>query len=216
MLQAWEEAGDAIDSGLAVDGEAENKDMLKLQRLLAAKVKKARQARQERERKRAERVSRVKEVWKHCKAKGYKLGRVPLVATVSDEDDEGGADEADESRWHHHHPHTGLLPASAGGEFSWPCMFVYPSHSQSDFVKHFAESEMLALRMAEMFPETENEGDETAIPWDYNNEFRCSNLAVYFEVHPTQLGKKDAMLVQKKTRCFPRLRQLPKGNKYLR
>ena len=39
------------------------------------------------------------------------------------------------------------------------------------------------MRMAEMFPELESEGDETAMPWDYNNEFRCSNLAVYFEVN---------------------------------
>ena len=192
MLQAWEEAGDAIDSGLAVPGEAANKDLLKLQKLLATKVKKARQARQARERKRAERVARVKEVWKHCKSKGYQLGRVPLVATVSDEDDEGGADGADESRWHHHHPHTGQLPESINSEWSWPCMFVYPSHSQSDFVKHFGEKEMLALQMAEMFPEVENEGDETSVPWDYNNEFRCSNLAVYFEVHcATEMKKGD-------------------------
>jgi len=40
------------------------------------------------------------------------------------------------------------------------------------------------LRMAEMFPEEEDgKGSETEMPWDYNNEFRCSNLAVYFEVH---------------------------------
>ena len=25
--------------------------------------------------------------------------------------------------------------------------------------------------------------DETAVPWDHNNEFVCSKLAVYFEVH---------------------------------
>jgi Cns1/TTC4 Wheel domain len=186
MLQNWEEAGDAIDAGLAVPGEAENKDLLKLQQLLNAKVRKARQARQERERKRAERVASVKLVWKHCKSNGIQLGRVPLVATVSDEDDEGGANDVDESRWHHHHPHTGQLPVcvnSNNSDWSWPCMFVYPSHGQSDFVKHFGENEMLAYRMADMFPELEKEGEETVMPWDYNNEFRCSNLAVYFEVN---------------------------------
>ena len=35
-----------------------------------------------------------------------------------------------------------------------------------------------------MFPELEDSSeDETAVPWDYNNEFVCSSLAVYFEVH---------------------------------
>jgi hypothetical protein len=42
---------------------------------------------------------------------------------------------------------------------------------------------MIAMRMAEVFPELEQEGDETAVPWDTNNEFTCSRLAVYFEVH---------------------------------
>ena len=181
MLQDWEEAGDAIDKGLAVPGEAENKDLLKLQKLLAEKVRKARLSRQKREKRRAERVSKVKQVWKHCKEGGIQLGRVALVASVSDDDDEAG-DDADESRWHHHHPHTGELPSIVAGDWSWPCMFLYPSHSQSDFVKHFAESEMLAMRMGEMYPELEA-GEETAMPWDFNNEFQCSKLAVYFEIN---------------------------------
>jgi hypothetical protein len=113
------------------------------------------------------------------------------VATVTDEEDEG--DEADESRWNSHFPHTGRLPTEfPNGEWSWPSLFVYPSHSQSDFVESFVESEMLALRMAEMFPELESAEDETAIPWDYKNEFVCSSLAVYFEVHCTE-QKNEAM-----------------------
>jgi hypothetical protein len=144
MLQCWEQAGDAIDAGLAVADQAGNKDLVKLQKLLAEKVRKARLARQKRERRRAERVSKVKEVWKHCKESGIQLGRVALVGSVSDEDEE--ADDFAESRWHQHFPHTGQLPSVIQGDWSWPCLFVYPSHSQSDFVKHFAESEMLAMR----------------------------------------------------------------------
>ena len=36
-----------------------------------------------------------------------------------------------------------------------------------------------------MFPEQEEDDGnaETEMPWDYNNEMRCSNLAVYFDVH---------------------------------
>jgi len=44
----------------------------------------------------------------------------------------------------------------------------------------------LAVRMAEVFPELEDGQTETAMPWDYNNVFTCSNLAVYFEVHCTE------------------------------
>ena len=191
MLQAWEEAGDAIDSGLGVEGESANKDLLKLQKLLADKVRKARLARQKREKARAERVSKVKAIWKHCREAKIQLGRVALVASIGDDDEE--ANDADESRWHHHHPHTGVIPSSVNGEWSWPCLFVYPSHSQSDFVKHFGESEMIAMRMAEMFPELDEDGLETTMPWDYNNEFQCSKLAVYFEINCPPGSENDAV-----------------------
>ncbi len=36
--------------------------------------------------------------------------------------------------------------------------------------------------MEEMFPEEEEGNIETGMSWDYSNEFRCSNLFVYFEV----------------------------------
>lgn len=182
MLQNWEEAGDAIDSGLSCDKD--NKDLIKLRSLCEKKVRRARMDRQKRERARAERSSRVKDVWKHCKGSEITLGRVPLVANVNDDDDD---DDEAEARWHHHHPHTGRIPQKVGGdEWSWPCMFIYPSHNQSDFVEHFAESEMIALRMAEVFPELESGKSETSLSWDYNNQFICSNLAVYFEVHCTE------------------------------
>ena len=188
MLQMWEEAGDAIAKGLAVDKE--NKELLKLEKLLAQKVRKARLARQKRERRRAERVVRVKEVWKWCKESNTQLGRVPLVATVTDDEDVGDNDaDAEESRWHHHHPHSGKLPARLpNSDWAWPCMFIYPSHKQSDFVEHFAESDVLALQMAQVFPEIEDGETSTRMQWDYNNEFVCSNLAVYFEVHNTSDG----------------------------
>jgi len=124
------------------------------------------------------------------------LGRVALVASVSDDDDyDVGVESADarESRWHHHFPHTGVIPSPLpdNGMWSWPCLFLYPSHSHCDFVKHFGEDEMLALRMAEMFPELEA-GQETVMPWDHSNEFQCSKLAVYFEVNcPQELDKND-------------------------
>ena len=211
QLKHWDEAGDALDQGLAVDKD--NVELNKLSQKLATHIRKARQARQQRAKARAERISKVKQVWKHCqqnKQQRIQLGRTALVTTASeggiDVDDDENA-EQEESKWHQHLPMSGILPrpvilgggGGGGGndeeEWVWPCMFLYPSHLQSDFIKEFGETEMLAARMAQMFPELEEETEEengssspsttatTSVPWDVNNEFVCSNLAVYFEVH---------------------------------
>ena len=196
MLHNWEEAGNAIDHGLELPGQLNNIDLKQLQSQVSAKVFQARRLRQERERARALRVSRVKQVWKHCQDFGIQLGRLPLVATVTD--DEDGTE--DESKWHHHRPHSGSLPESTKyNGWTWPCMFLYPSHNQSDFVKQFAESDMLALIMAGMFPESEDmigEQQQEAEPpsWDYNHEFVCSNLAVYCEVHCSDNDGDDSLI----------------------
>lgn len=218
MLKHYDDAGDAIDSGLAVD--ANNHELKKLQQTLSQKIRQARQLRQQRASARAERVAKVKAVWKHCNPKQQqqqennknsmiKLARTALVATVTDDDDEGeGNGDERESRWHQHLPISGVLPqqqqsASMDDEWTWPCLFLYPSHKQSDFIKDFGESELLAARMAELFPELEEDDGaqdseneqkkllETNVPWDVNNEFTCSNLAVYFEVH--QVSDDDAI-----------------------
>lgn len=194
MLKHWGGAGDAIEEGLALPGEDMNKDLLKLQKLLETKVRKSRQERQKKERARAERAVKIKGVWKHCSESKIGLGRVPLVASVTDEEDEDLMEDGDaqEARWHNHFPHTGLLPERSpqDGEWTWPTMFLYPSHRQSDFVRNLGEYEMLAYRMADMFPELEDiDTDETRMPWDFNNEFVCSKLALYFEVHCTEGGK---------------------------
>lgn len=182
MLQNWEDAGDAIDSGLGIDQD--NQPLIRLRHRLQKKISRARDARQKRQKARARRIAKVKDVWKHCKMNNIVLGRIPLVSKVNDDDDDYDKN-VDDTRWHHHHPHTGLLPKEFGesGKWSWPCMFLYPSHNLSDFIEHFAETDMLAIRMAEVFPELESGQSETAVTWDFNNEFVCSRLAVYFEVH---------------------------------
>lgn len=233
MLQNWEEAGDAIESGLTAtsatnkDGNSsdtmnnERKDLIKLQKLLEHRVRRARQERQKRERTRAERLVNIKNVWKHCQKESIQLGRVPLVSTIDNDDDndaapfhensydsDGKNDEFFVRRWNSHFPHTGKLPTCQRWHtkekhqqddveevWSWPCMFLYPSHRQSDFIEQFHENEMFALRLAQLFPEVNEDDDDdnhevsegvhgtTDIPWDYNNEFVCSKLAIYFEVH---------------------------------
>jgi len=125
-LRCWEEAGDAVDGGLAVDNE--NADLKKLQQQIDDRVRKARTLRQQRERARAERTSRMKQLWRHCNpsdgdsSSTIRLGRIPLVSGVADDDD---GDDEEESRWHRHLPHSGKLPTTAGNDdWSWPCLFL--------------------------------------------------------------------------------------------
>jgi len=172
----WELCAFACDEGLKAD-----KDNAPLKKLSAAVAKQAmaeRNARQKKERERVKRVGTVKSLWKWCKEKKIKLGRVPLVATLEDEEDE---DDTEEKRWNHVQPHFGKMPAIESlMEYTFPAMFLYPTVGQSDFVEGMAGGEMIAMRLAEMFPEEGND-----IPWDHSQMFKCSNLAIYFEVHQT-------------------------------
>jgi tetratricopeptide (TPR) repeat protein len=195
MLGGWEAAASAVESGLVVDSD--NVDLKKLSHQIDGRVRRSRAVRQQRERARAERASRVKAVWLHCKQsrpRPIRLGRVALASRVREDDEEGaGGASDDEGRWHHHLPHSGLLPRcssssppqpSPDSDWSWPVLFLYPSHHQSDLIEQFGENEIFAVHLARLFPELdEDECPESLVPWDRDNEFHCSRLALYFEVH---------------------------------
>merc|ERR1711966_609491 len=100
---------------------------------LGEKVRKARLRRQQRERARAERTSQIKQLWRYCREADISLGRFPLVAAVRDDEDEEEGNEMREAKWHHHYPHTGQLPTRQMHDHSrwtWPVLFIYPSHNQ--------------------------------------------------------------------------------------
>mmetsp|Transcript_20821 Transcript_20821/g.41652 ORF Transcript_20821/g.41652 Transcript_20821/m.41652 type:complete len:550 (+) Transcript_20821:78-1727(+) len=183
-LKDYGGAGDALDAGLALAGQEKNRDFLRLQRSIAGKIRSARSARARRERARAERVSTIKKVWGHCHGSGFQLGRTALVASVDVDDDDGedGPADGDGGRWNSHYPHSGRVPDVRSKE--WPVVFLYPSHRQSDFVDRFAEDDMFAVRMAQMFPHPDDEADAKQSTWDHGGELVCSDLAVYFEAHP--------------------------------
>jgi hypothetical protein len=69
------------------------------------------------------------------------------------------------------------LPREEEGVGLWPLLLLYPQHQVNDFVERAAETEMLALLLAEVMPE---EGPPA--PWDRQEEYRCSNVEVYFQV----------------------------------
>ena len=179
----WELCLDACTAGLAADPSS-----AVLQKLLNSVSKNAlheRSQRQTFERDRAERVGDVKALYKWCKSRNVSLGRVPLVEGVCEDDDyygDSGGREV-EKRWNFHQPHSGKMPSVGkdgnSNDYTWPAMFLYPAVGQSDFVDAFAGGELLAERLADMFPEEAG----SRVAWDHDGSYVCSSLAVYFEVH---------------------------------
>lgn len=66
---------------------------------------------------------------------------------------------------------------------SFPVMLLYPTHSQSDFIKAFAETETLNQHLDYIFP----------LPWDHDQEFTANDVEAYMETIAgglIKLGKK--------------------------
>ena len=64
----------------------------------------------------------------------------------------------------------------SSGVWSWPCLFMYPEFSQSDFVQAFSEENSLEEVLMTMFPP----GIPQYAPWDARQEYIVSELEVYF------------------------------------
>ena len=184
MLKNYVLCGDAIESGLKIDNE--NMELRKLSNILSTKIQIARNELKLKQKARIERISTIKRIWKHCVEKGIQIGRIPLLSMndVTDlEEDDNIDTNAQETTWKYNLPFSGKLPSlNTSKEWTWPCLFIYPSHSQSDFIECMPESDMIALQLATMFPELERDEDNN-IPWDYKNEFTCGNLEIYIEIH---------------------------------
>ncbi|KAF1979488.1 TPR-like protein [Bimuria novae-zelandiae CBS 107.79] len=54
---------------------------------------------------------------------------------------------------------------------SFPVLLLYPTHSQSDFIKAFGESETLSQHLEYIFP----------LPWDERQEFTLKDVEAYME-----------------------------------
>mmetsp|Transcript_42625 Transcript_42625/g.86176 ORF Transcript_42625/g.86176 Transcript_42625/m.86176 type:complete len:514 (+) Transcript_42625:109-1650(+) len=63
-------------------------------------------------------------------------------------------------------------------ELEWPCYFLYPQYSQSDFIESFSESTMLAEHMATIFSE-----DGPPAVWDEKWEYKCSSMECYLQLN---------------------------------
>ena len=66
----------------------------------------------------------------------------------------------------------------------WPVILLYPQYSQIDVIQGVTATDMLAVHLAEMFPELSDldlNGNSSglAVPWDRDGEYQVSKLAVY-------------------------------------
>ncbi|KAM5149087.1 tetratricopeptide repeat protein 4 isoform 1-T3 [Mantella aurantiaca] len=60
------------------------------------------------------------------------------------------------------------------GRLSWPVLFLYPEHSQTDFISAFHEDSRFHDHLTAMF-------SEDLPPWDTERKYLAHNLEVYFE-----------------------------------
>ncbi|XP_046399889.1 DNA polymerase interacting tetratricopeptide repeat-containing, protein of 47 kDa [Ischnura elegans] len=74
-----------------------------------------------------------------------------------------------------------LHPAAEGakvtlgtdGRLSWPCLFMYPEHTVTEFVRQWHEDVTFHSQLGEMFAERAE--------WDQEGKYKIENLACYFE-----------------------------------
>lgn len=60
------------------------------------------------------------------------------------------------------------------GVLHWPVLFLYPEHSQTDFISAFSENASFIDHLAMMF------GEELP-PWDIDRKYQPQNLQLFFE-----------------------------------
>lgn len=78
-------------------------------------------------------------------------------------------------------------PLDPSSTLGFPVMLLYPAHAQTDFIKHFQESESLNDHLSYTLP----------LPWDEESEYTLSNVECYMETIEGGLikaGKKVSLL----------------------
>lgn len=166
-LDKLPEARDACDRGLEVD--AANKPL----QLLSTKITKRAEYVAEVERKRREREERVRReaaTLKHA----LKARNIPTRSTDKAPEMEDAAISLEN-------------PVDASSTLSFPVMFLYPLHHQTDFIKALAEDESVGQHLSYILP----------LPWDEEHEYTPENVECYVETTAgglIKVGKKMALL----------------------
>ncbi|NXD95231.1 TTC4 protein, partial [Chaetorhynchus papuensis] len=100
---------------------------------------------------------------------------IKLVLEPSDEEEEvsDGLAEISLDGFHPDSATGAKVHLDADGNLSWPVLFLYPEHEQTDFTVAFHENSRFIDHLMVMFAELP--------PWDLEKKYLPNNLELYFE-----------------------------------
>lgn len=154
LAHGWlDEAAKFVRAGLRIEPEAA--DM----KALAEKVGEAQAVIERRKKQEAEERTRANDLLElvkaHCDGRGIRIG-LPVEPLI--------------------HKYCAPPEIDEDSALHWRVLFLYPQVSQHDFVESVSELSTLGQQLDVMFPDD----GSGAAPWDTANEYRVSNLEVYF------------------------------------
>ncbi|XP_038393367.1 tetratricopeptide repeat protein 4 isoform X1 [Canis lupus familiaris] len=168
-LKNFAEAVNWCDEGLQID--AREKKLLEM-RAKADKLKRTEQ----RDIRKAKLKEKKEQNENEALLQAIKARNIRLVseAVGQDEDsDSEGLGEIFLDGLSSDNPYGARLNVDEQGRLSWPVLFLYPEHAQSDFISAFHEDSRFIDHLMVMFGETPS--------WDLERKYCPDNLEVYFE-----------------------------------
>lgn len=75
---------------------------------------------------------------------------------------------------------------SDNDKLTWPVLFMYPEHGETDFIEEFREDQTLRDHLEVMF--------QDQAPWDQEHKYRVDSLTVCFEDQDSKLRQVDVGL----------------------
>uniref|UniRef100_A0A673TET3 Tetratricopeptide repeat domain 4 n=1 Tax=Suricata suricatta TaxID=37032 RepID=A0A673TET3_SURSU len=112
-----------------------------------------------------------------AKAHKLKARNIRVVSDGTSEDEDSDTEDLGElfmERVSAENRHGTRLSIDEQGRLSWPVLFLYPEHTQSDLITAFHEDTRLIDHLKVMFGETPS--------WDLEQKYCPDNIEVYFEV----------------------------------
>ncbi|NXC45808.1 TTC4 protein, partial [Penelope pileata] len=167
-LKNFSEAIAWCEEGLQIDSQEKK---LVETRAKADKLKRI----EERDARKAKAMARKEQRQKETLLAAIKERNIKLVLEPSNEEEEISDSLAEITlNGFHSDSATGAkVHLDADGSLSWPVLFLYPEHEQTDFIEAFHENSRFIDHLMVMFAELP--------PWDLERKYLPSNLQLYFE-----------------------------------
>ncbi|GBG32205.1 Tetratricopeptide repeat protein 4-like [Hondaea fermentalgiana] len=163
------EATTFVEGGLAID--AENPELLKLKKTVAAKLKEQKRVEREKERVVMEERRKDEQLRKDCLARGFHVG--PLVSDIEVylQGSIGNKTRGGFPR-----------PGRENQSMQWAVMLMYPEHMQSEFIHAFDLTHSFRDHLQVMFPASRAAMTEAnRAPWDEQGNYTVDEMEVYME-----------------------------------